>query len=207
VTAAESFPRLLLRARLALARFTPIELASGAVVAAVLALGLVVLPAVSGQRAASEAATRDLRQRAAARPVAAASAPAPDLVERRLHDFYATLGDVEHSEDALRTLFAAADQRRVVLDQAEYKLAYDQRGRFYTYSVLLPVVGDYASIRAFSEQVLLAMPFASLDEMDFHRDDIAQTQLKAKLRFTLHFNGPADLPGNIAAAAARGPMR
>ena len=204
---AVSFPHLLLRLRLALARFTPIELASGAVLAAVVALGAIVLPAVSAKRAASEAATRELVVRAAARPAAVASAPAADLVERRLHDFYAALGDVEHSEDALRTLFAAADQRRVVLDQAEYKLAYDQHGRFYTYSVLLPVVGDYASIRAFSEQVLLAMPFASLDEMDFHRDDIAQTQLKAKLRFTLHLNGPADLPGNIAAAAARGPMR
>ena len=88
----------------------------------------------------------------------------------------------------LLTLFAVAAKNGLSLNQAEYKFAANQAGMFHTYSIALPVKGQYASIRAFCEQVLLAIPFASLDQIEFKREAINSPLLEAKIRFTLYLD-------------------
>ncbi|MGZ3158645.1 MAG: hypothetical protein ACXU7H_06145, partial [Burkholderiaceae bacterium] len=51
-----------------------------------------------------------------------------------------------------------------------------------------PVKGQYQAIRKFCEQTLLAIPFASLDEINFKRDEITNSTLEAKLHFTLYLS-------------------
>jgi hypothetical protein len=72
------------------------------------------------------------------------------------------------------------------LEHAEYRRGVDKTGRFVTYQVLLPVRGPYAAIRQFSEHVLISIPFASLDQMNFKRDAIATDAVAAQLRFTIY---------------------
>jgi len=179
-----------LRARLALARRGGLGLVAGALLALAAAGGV----AVQQQQRVAQRAARDVALQASRRPASepVVASDAPPLAAQRVREFHAALGDVRRTDDALKAIFAAGEQSRLVLDQAEYKLAYDKGGRFWTYAVQLPVSGSYAAIRAFSERVLLALPYASLDEIDFHRKDIAQPTLDARLRFTLHLEGPAE---------------
>jgi hypothetical protein len=115
------------------------------------------------------------------------------LVERSLANFYAVLGNTHDVEQQLKVLFETAKETGLSLSQAEYKAAFDKNGRFHTYQIRLPVKGGYGSIRVFCEQVLIRVPFMSLDEISFKRDEIAASTVEAKLRLTLYLNHTADL--------------
>lgn len=125
-------------------------------------------------------------------------APPLTLAEERLAVFYDNLGERDYVEQQLKTLFAIASKNNLVLSQAEYKPAYNGSGRFHTYQILLPVKGPYPAIRQFCEQMLLAIPFASLDEMAFKRESVGNAALEAKLRFTLYLSGE---PSRLGIAA------
>lgn len=135
-----------------------------------------------------------------------APVPAPrPLAEEHLANFYDNLGDQRYAEQQVRTLFAIAGKMQLVLNQAEYKSAFDKNGRYHTYQISLPVRGSYDAIRQFCEQSLLAIPFAALDEINFKREAISSRVLEAKLRFTLYLGaGAPTLSRRVAATAAGG---
>lgn len=105
--------------------------------------------------------------------------------EENFIHFARMLGDPLETEKQIKILFALARNTGLTLAKAEYKLAEDKNGRYRTYQILLPVKGSYSAIRIFCERSLLAIPFASLDEMGFKRESIASRTLEARLRFTL----------------------
>lgn len=107
-------------------------------------------------------------------------------LEERLAAFGNVLGDVRSAEQQIQTLFAVAAKTGLTLRQAEYKTALDRSSGVSYLEVRLPVRGSYAAIRSFCEQTLLAIQFASLDEISFKRDTIGSAMLEAKLRFTLY---------------------
>ena len=169
-----------LRLRLALTRCS-----TGALVAAVLVLvaaGLwfALLPSMSAQVDRQARAVALARSAPLPKPVVSA----PVLASERLTAFYAALGDGAHTERVVINLFGAASDAGVVLDKAEYKPAHDFGGRFDTYTITLPVKGDYSSLRRFSEKVLVSVPYASLDDMRFKRNSASDPAVEANLRFT-----------------------
>ena len=117
---------------------------------------------------------------AAAAPVASAN--------DNLALFYAALGPQRHAEQHVKQLFDLAARHGLVLAQGEYKSSYDKASRVATYQVSLPLKGNYAAVWQFALQALRAMPFASLDELSFRREQIADTQLEARLRLTFYLS-------------------
>jgi hypothetical protein len=130
------------------------------------------------------------------------SVPMLSTNDERLAAFYAALGQYRYAEQQVKTLFAIATKTGLTLDQAEYRSAADKQGRFYTYQVNFPVKGSYPAIRRFCEQVLLAVPFASLDQMSFKRDAIGANVVEAKLHVTLYLDdgGPQGAPNALVRA-------
>ena len=55
----------------------------------------------------------------------------------------------------------------------------------------LPLKGSYAAVWQFALQALRAMPFASLDELSFRREQIADPTLEARVRLTLYLSDAA----------------
>ncbi|MYM25921.1 hypothetical protein GTP46_25150 [Duganella sp. FT135W] len=125
-----------------------------------------------------------------ARPLPAPStlvtAPPPPSSNQNLAVFYDTLGEKRYAEQQVKVLFDLAAKSSLVLNQGEYKAAYDKASRVSTYQIILPVKGPYQSIWQFAMQGLRAMPYASLDEVGFRRDTIAEPTVEARLRFTLY---------------------
>ena len=109
--------------------------------------------------------------------------------EQNLADFYGTLGPRRHAEQQVKTLFGLAAKNGLNLTQGQYKSALDQRGEFYTYQIVLPVSGSYAALWQFASQALATIPFASLDEISFKRESIADNRVDARMRFTLYLVG------------------
>jgi hypothetical protein len=136
-----------------------------------------------------------LPQRAAQARLAAQPLPAPATLvapsvppsaNQNLAEFYQVLGEKRYAEQQVKVLFDLAAKSNLTLSQGEYKAAYDKASRVSTYQIILPVKGPYQSIWRFSMQALSQMPFASLDEVGFRRETIADATVEARLRFTLY---------------------
>lgn len=137
------------------------------------------------QRAmATQLEARPLPQPALAVAVVAPPATASENLAR----FYAVLGPQRHAEQQVKLLFDLAAKNGLVLAQGEYKSGYDKASRIATYQVTLPLKGSYAAVWQFALQALRAMPFASLDELSFRREQIADTNLEARLRLTFYLS-------------------
>ncbi|WP_205417410.1 hypothetical protein [Trinickia diaoshuihuensis] len=194
----QSLTRALLRLRLALARFGTGHLAAGAALVCAALLWLCVLP---GMAARVEDETRAAAHLATLPPPRPAIS-APELAADRLAGFYRGLGDSAHTGEIVTRLFEAAAAAGVTLDKAEYKPGHDTAGRFDTYTIVLPVKGDYAKLRQFSEKVLLAVPYAALDDMRFKRGSANDAGVEANLRFTAFLRPVTIAPLSASEVAA-----
>ncbi|CDG84579.1 hypothetical protein [Janthinobacterium agaricidamnosum] len=123
-------------------------------------------------------------------PVLVSAAPVASA-EQNLALFYDTLGEKRYAEQQVKTLFDLAAKSGLTLSQGEYKSAYDKASRVSTYQVVLPVKGSYQALWSFGLQALRAVPFASLDELSFRREQIADTSLEARLRLTFYLKDGA----------------
>lgn len=192
-----SLPLLALQARLMLRRLGWFNCIAAALLLAALCALVFAIPWLKAQ---TDAPLRSL-ENANRQLQAPDSESSRSQTEQRLAAFYDLLGDSRYAEQQVKTLFAAAAKTGLSLTQGEYKSGYDRNGRLYTYQVILPVKGSYAAIRKFCEEALLAIPFASLDEISFKRDAINTTTLEARLRITLYLAEPRAAAGAIPAAA------
>ena len=108
--------------------------------------------------------------------------------EQRLHDFYAALGETHYAEQQVATVIALINKNGLSMAQTDYKLADNKSGNFRTYTVTIPIKGQYAMIRSFCNQLLLAVPFAALDELTFKRASISNQIIETRVRFTLYLD-------------------
>lgn len=176
---AQPLQAALLRLRLWLGERGPV--AGAAVLLCVLALlALAWLASQRSLQAREHKVVLDL----AKLPVKAA---APVLTpNENLAHFYAALGEQRYAEQQVDTLFALAGKNGIVLSQGEYRSGYDANARLHTYQVTLPVKGNYGAIWRFAQQVLGAIPFASLDDISFKRETIGEPNVEARMRLTLY---------------------
>lgn len=185
----------LLRVRLALARLGALN---------GVALALLLTAAIAWQAGTSYLRDRiDSTRRALYTARAALQAPpnaaeaTSALPQQRLAAFYDSLGERRYAEQQVKTLFAIAAKSGLRLDQAEYRASFDRTSGVTAYQIQLPVKGSYEAIRMFCEQTLLAIPFASLDDIGFKREEIGMADLEARVRLTLYL---ADRNRNASAA-------
>jgi hypothetical protein len=169
---------LALRARLALLRVG----APACIAIALCAAGVAAWAWLLPQRAAQA----QLMAQPLPAPSTLVAPPPPPSANQNLAAFYEVLGEKRYAEQQVKVLFDLAAKSNLSLSQGEYKAAYDKASRVSTYQIILPVKGAYQSIWQFSMQALREMPFASLDEVGFRRDSIADATVEARLRFTLY---------------------
>jgi hypothetical protein len=190
-----TFASPMLRLRIMLLRANPI-MAAAIVVPLVMAAALAwTLHTVWAMERAQEAYAAQAKQKpqAAATPAPAAE-PAPAQAPDNLAAFYGALGERRGAEQQVKTLFDLASKSGLVLRQGEYKAGFDRNAHVYTYQVNLPVKGTYQAIWQFAMAALRAIPFASLDEISFHRDAIGDATVEARLRLTLYLRDGAPQP-------------
>lgn len=196
-----AFGNLVLRLRLLALRAGPVTL--GAIAVLLLSLcALIWLLIMLPQLEREHAQLLERARQASAQGARAASVPAvvpagvPAVVPLsvpvaavpldNLDAFYGALGQRRYAEQQVKTLFGLAAKSGLVLSQGEYKSARDRNARVHTYQVNLPVKGSYAAIWQFALASLRAIPFASLDDISFRRDNIGDPLVEARLRFTLY---------------------
>ena len=175
--------------RFALWQFTLARIGWGRAIAlslvvAAMVVGVGVLPLLFQQQAADQQALQRAKQ-SVQRVILKRSTSAES---DRLAAFYDALGDQRYAEQHLKMLFTLAQKNSVIINAAEYKTSVDPDSQLIRWQITFPAKGSYHALRQFCEQILLAMPFASLDELRFQRETIASAALDARVRFTLYLS-------------------
>lgn len=173
----------LLRARVAALRAGPAACAAAALCVAGIAAWAWVVPqqAELQRKLAFERA-----HPASTVPQTLAVAAPPPSADENLAAFYGALGEKRHAEQYVKVLFGLAGKAGLALSQGEYKFSYDKASRVTAYQIVLPVKGSYQAVWQFTLEALRALPFASLDDIGFRRDTIADTQVEARVRMTFY---------------------
>jgi hypothetical protein len=176
-----------LRLRLAILALGPVLCSAALLLVAAGATLAWLLP----QRAL-QADRHQVAMRLALTPPVTQAKSAPVTANENLLAFYGTLGEKRYAEQQVKTLFGLAAKANLSLSQGEYKSAYDRNARLHSYQVTLPVNGSYRDVWQFGMLSLRAIPFASLDEISFKRENIGEARIEARLRLTLYL---AERPG------------
>lgn len=88
--------------------------------------------------------------------------------------------------DQLGRLYALARAEQLDLARGDYRLQAGD-GPLRAYRITLPLRGSYPRIREFIREMLVKMPFASIDALQFERRKVTDARLQAQLRVTLYF--------------------
>lgn len=86
----------------------------------------------------------------------------------------------------LESLFDAAYETNLAPQNGEFGLDREHNAAFSRYRIVLPVQGSYPNIRTFANRVLEEMPFATLDNIAFSRENARTPDVDATLQFTLY---------------------
>lgn len=109
-----------------------------------------------------------------------------------ISEFERVLGEHQYLEQDIKTIFDIAVDSSIVLKTGEYKLSDNLDGHFMTYQLQFPVKGSYQQNKHFVEQVLLKIPYISLDEINFKREKIDNPTIDSRISFTLFLKNQTD---------------
>jgi hypothetical protein len=135
-------------------------------------------------QAVDDEALRRARERIAiaqARP-----GPAPDRLDeaQRLQVFLHQLQPASHSTQQVRRLVELT-QPELAWQQAQFQQSDDPSLGITQLQITVPVSGQYRPMRQALDRALLELPNLALDQVTFRRQQAGDSQLEARLRFSL----------------------
>jgi len=135
-----------------------------------------------------------LRDRLAARAERAALAPAvaarPMSDRERVQQFVSRFPPLSRNAEDLAQVFALARARRIDLPKGEYQLKVEPNSPLISYTATFPVQNEYKALKAFTGDVLQALPHVSMDELRMSRADARSGALDSVVRFTFIYGSP-----------------
>lgn len=99
--------------------------------------------------------------------------------------FMDNLGDPRYTEQQLQSLFVIARGLSLDLPQGKYRMFCELGASFCKFQIELPVRGPYTRVRSFLEDLLMVIPFASLDDLSFRRETATDEEIEVRLAVTL----------------------
>jgi HAMP domain-containing protein len=99
------------------------------------------------------------------------------------YDYFAAGGSITES---LAKLYDAAKANGLEMPRAEYRMLSAPTARLARYQVVVPLQGDYSTIRTFMMNALRDLPTMSLDHVQFQRKAVGESAVDCQLTFSFH---------------------
>jgi uncharacterized protein YneF (UPF0154 family) len=99
-------------------------------------------------------------------------------------------------ERDLNRIFEIAFKNQIDLQVGDYKWIVDASSNISKYQITYPVAAEYSNIERFIVQVMLDLPWASLDSFSIRRESVKDDDVQADIVFTLHFDSLASNEAN-----------
>ncbi|WP_285420049.1 GspMb/PilO family protein [Pseudomonas sp. efr-133-TYG-5] len=112
----------------------------------------------------------------------------PVVPQRQLDDFRNKLPAQPQATVAIDRIYALAAQEHITLARGEYALGVDPKTHLARYQILLPVRGSYPQLRRFLHALLGQLPAVVVEDVEFQRKKIADTDLSGRIRMTLYLS-------------------
>jgi Tfp pilus assembly protein PilO len=109
----------------------------------------------------------------------------------QLASFYQTFPAATTAPNLLERIYVVARANNLELLRGDYRIIRSGPSRLARYQLTLPLTGSYPDIRGFLDEVLSAVPTASLDKVAFERQKIGETTVQVTVRLTLYLRGAA----------------
>jgi hypothetical protein len=103
---------------------------------------------------------------------------------RQLEGVRASLGGRRDPTALIRRLGELAQAEKIAIAQAEYQQRFMPATSLLHIQVTQPVTASYPQARRYVEAVLREMPNASLDQIAVRRDNVGQSRLEVRLRWS-----------------------
>ncbi|MCB5188734.1 hypothetical protein LG200_12060 [Methylobacillus caricis] len=103
-------------------------------------------------------------------------------LEKELATFEARFSGIEQLSDELGVLFRLAQGHGLEVHKGEYTLVEKKQGVLRSFEANVPVVGSYQQVKALVLDILDSLPNVALDELSFERGEVAENQVKTRLR-------------------------
>ncbi|MGV8918047.1 MAG: pilus assembly protein PilO [Pseudomonas sp.] len=116
------------------------------------------------------------------------SVAAPVVPQRQLDDFRNKLPAQPQATLAIDKIYAMAAQEQITLARGDYALGVDPKTHLARYQILLPVRGSYPQLRRFLHALLSQLPAVVLEDVEFQRKHIADSELTGRIRLTLYLS-------------------
>jgi hypothetical protein len=119
--------------------------------------------------------------------------PQPDAIDdkARLIALRAALPPPASAMPLVRRMAALAEAQQIAVQQADYQQQAHPALQVTQWHITQPVRATYPQVRRYIESVLRAIPNASLDQVTVRRDNVGQSQLEVRLRWSLWVQAPA----------------
>lgn len=141
---------------------------------------------------ARDAALLDLAQTHRARAAQISSGPSVALDDRAsLLALQTLLQQGPEAGQIVRRMITLARAEQITLAQADYQQQANAGIGVTRVQITQPVHATYPQLRRYIEAVLAATPNASLDQVVAKRDNVGQTQVEARLKWSLWIAPPA----------------
>lgn len=108
----------------------------------------------------------------------------------RVGEFVSAFPELSHSADDLGQVFAAAQRYNVSLPKGEYALKAEPNTPLVSFTATFPVRSEYGAIKAFTADVMTALPHVSMDDLRMARSDAGTGALDAVIRLTFVYRSP-----------------
>ena len=115
--------------------------------------------------------------------------PVTGQVDQTPQRFASTLPSRAQVPALLGTVMAQAASAGVTLDKGTYIYSPASGNRLAHYLFEFPVKADYASVRAFIDKSLIAVPALGLERLHVERKNVADTLIQADVGFVIYLRG------------------
>lgn len=140
-------------------------------------------------RAALADTKAELAQAAVRRTTEPPAVPAASE-EQQLQALQASLRGGPETTELIRRFGELARAEQIALAQGEYQQQFHPGTQLLQLQVTQPVKASYPQLKRYVESVLRTMPNVSLDQIAARRDNVAQSQLEVRLRWSVWIHAP-----------------
>lgn len=104
----------------------------------------------------------------------------------QLAEFYRIFPEERSAPKWLGKLAVLAQENGIVLNEGDYKVMRDDSARLMRLQMVLPVKGEYQTIRRFLAALPAEIPVIALENVQFSRHNVGDPSVEALIRLTLY---------------------
>jgi len=164
---------------------------NGIAALALIFCAMLILTWLPGLSSEGDALSTAIKARANAKPSPISMVVVSRIpVGQQIGEFVSAFPPFSQNSENLNQIFMSAKHFNIQLPRGDYQIKRDATAPLVIVTATFPLSADYAAIKEFTADVLLAVPNASMDELRMSRSTAGINVLESVVRFSFVYQRP-----------------